>query len=45
MIEKKAPPSVIVDEAVEIAKKYGANSSPSFINGALGKLISDHNLV
>lgn len=37
---QSAPPKVIVDEAVEIAKVYGADSSPSFINGVLGKLIS-----
>lgn len=40
-IEKKAPIKVIVDEAVELAKEFGSNSSPSFVNGALGKLITD----
>ena len=35
---------VVVDEAVELAKEYGAESSASFINGALGKLITDHNI-
>lgn len=44
MIEKKNPPKVIVDEAVELGKEYGSESSPSFINGALGKLIKDHNI-
>lgn len=34
------PPKVVVDEAVEIAKEYGSSSSPSFVNGVLGKLIS-----
>lgn len=42
LIEKSTPPKVIVDEAVEIAKKYGSESSPSFVNGALGKLISQN---
>lgn len=37
--EKKQPPKVIIDEAIELAKEYGADSSPGFINGALGKLI------
>nr|MCR4732863.1 antitermination protein NusB [Lachnospiraceae bacterium] len=27
------------NEAVEIAKKYGSDSSPSFINGALARLV------
>ncbi|MBI2021703.1 transcription antitermination factor NusB [Candidatus Daviesbacteria bacterium] len=44
LIEKKTPPKVITDEAVEIAKEYGSESSPSFVNGALGKLISDNNI-
>jgi transcription antitermination factor NusB len=43
-IESKAPPKVVVDEAVELAKEYGSDSSASFINGALGKLISDQQI-
>jgi len=38
-IEKEAPPKVIIDEAVELGKAYGNDSSPKFINGALGALI------
>ena len=40
VFEKKVPPKVIVDEAVELAKEYGGNSSPAFINGALGKIFT-----
>jgi len=40
LIEKKEPEKVIIDEAIELAKEYGGETSPSFINGALGKLIS-----
>ena len=40
LIEKKEPPKVIVDEAIELAKEYGGDSSPAFINGALGKVIN-----
>ena len=32
------PISVIIDEAVEIAKKYSSEDSSKFINGILGKL-------
>lgn len=39
-IEKTEPPKVIIDEAIELAKEYGNDTSPSFINGALGKIIS-----
>lgn len=39
LVEKSQPPKVIIDEAVELAKEYGGETSPGFINGALGKLI------
>ncbi|OGE25635.1 transcription antitermination factor NusB [Candidatus Daviesbacteria bacterium RIFCSPLOWO2_02_FULL_40_8] len=38
-VEKNAPYKVIVDEAIELAKQYGADSSPAFTNGVLGKVI------
>jgi N utilization substance protein B len=38
-IEKNQPTKVIIDEAIELAKEYGGDTSPAFINGALGKLI------
>ncbi len=44
LIEQKNPPKVVIDEAVEIAKEYGGETSPSFVNGVLGKLISDHKI-
>ncbi len=40
LVAKKEPPKVIIDEAIELAKEYGGESSPSFINGALGKVIN-----
>ena len=39
LFAKKEPYKVIVDEAVEIAKEYGGESSASFINGVLGTII------
>ncbi len=38
LVEKKEPPKVIIDEAIELAKEYGGATSPSFINGALAQL-------
>lgn len=38
-VEKKEPPHVIVDEAVELAKEFGNDTSPAFVNGVLGKII------
>ncbi len=40
IMDKGAPPKVVIDEAVELGKEYGSSSSASFINGALGKLVS-----
>ena len=36
--DEDIPAGVAINEAVEIAKKYGADSSPAFINGVLAKL-------
>jgi len=33
--EKTEPDKVIIDEAVELAKEFGGDSSPNFINGVL----------
>ena len=40
--EKKEPYKVIVDEAVEIAKEYGTETSGGFINGVLGAIIKTY---
>lgn len=42
LFDNTAPPKVIVDESVELAKELGGESSPAFINGVLGKIISVH---
>lgn len=39
MIYSKVPYKVVVNEAVELAKKYGDDNSPSFVNGILAKII------
>lgn len=39
MFDKDTPPKVVIDEAIELAKEYGSDTSSSFVNGALGKLI------
>ena len=35
---KSTPPKVVIDEAVELAKEFGSEASPSFINGVLGTI-------
>ena len=37
--EEDIPVGVAINEAVELAKKYGTDDSPSFINGVLAKLV------
>jgi len=41
MVAKKEPPKVIIDEAIELAKTYGGEKSPSFINGVLGTVLKN----
>lgn len=38
---KKTTPGIVINEAVEIAKKYGTEDSPSFINGILDKMVKN----
>lgn len=37
-IDEDVPEKVAVDQAVELAKKFGSDESPAFINGVLAKL-------
>jgi transcription antitermination protein NusB len=37
--EQKTPVKVAINEAVELAKAFGSDSAPRFINGVLGALV------
>ena len=37
--DENVPDKVAINEAVEIAKKYGGYESPAFVNGILAKLV------
>ncbi|WP_031515390.1 transcription antitermination factor NusB [Streptomyces sp. NRRL F-5123] len=37
--EDDVPDAVVLDEAVELAKEFSTDESPSFVNGLLGKLM------
>lgn len=39
--EEEVPDPVAIDEAVELAKKYGDDKSSKFINGVLSNLMKD----
>lgn len=37
--EEDIPMGVAINEAVELAKKYGTEEAPSFVNGVLAKMV------
>lgn len=39
LYDDEVPEKVAINEAVELAKKFGGNESPAFINGVLAKLV------
>ncbi len=44
LIYKKIPYKVVINEVVELAKLYGDENAPAFINGVLGNLVKQNNL-
>ena len=44
MIYKKVPYKVVINEVVELAKRYGEDTSSSFINGVLATVVKQNNL-
>ncbi len=38
-VEKKEPPKVVIDEAIELAKEFGNDHSSQFVNGVLGTIL------
>ena len=43
LFKKETPAKVVIDEAIELAKEFGGETSPSFINGALGNVVNKKN--
>ena len=41
LYDEDVPVGVAVNEAVELAKQYGADNGPSFVNGILGKIVNE----
>lgn len=39
MREPQTPPAVVIDEAVEMAKRFGEADSPAFVNGVLDAIL------
>jgi transcription antitermination factor NusB len=45
LLHGDTPVKVVIDEAIEIGKKYGSESSGSFINGVLGTILKNKNTI
>lgn len=41
LLYSAVPPRVVINEAIEIAKSFGGDSSGKFVNGVLGALYND----
>ena len=44
IVERLSPPKVVINETVELAKLFGGDNSPKFINGVLGSVLKESNL-
>ena len=42
-VQRETPIKVAINEAVELAKQFGSDSAPRFVNGVLGSLAEHHN--
>ncbi|MFC1967776.1 transcription antitermination factor NusB [Chloroflexota bacterium] len=43
VLNNKVPVKAAINEAVELAKTFGSDSSPKFVNGVLGSVSDQHN--
>jgi len=41
LLEKETPKQVVINEAIELAKKYSTDEASKFINGILGSFVKD----
>lgn len=42
LFSEDVPPKVAIDEAIELAKKYGNEDSGNFVNGVLDRVFKDY---
>ncbi len=42
LYRQQTPPKVAINEAIELAKKYSTENSPTFVNGVLDKIYNTH---
>jgi N utilization substance protein B len=41
LLHTDTPGPVVIDEAIELARRYGGESSPTFVAGILGGILAD----
>lgn len=44
IVYKKLPYKVVINEAVELAKSYGDDNTPSFVNGVLASIVKKNGI-
>lgn len=44
ILYKKLPYKVVINEAVELAKSYGDDNAPSFVNGVLASIVKNNHI-
>jgi len=42
LTNSNTPPKVVIDEAIEMAKKFSTEQSPAFVNGVLDAVLNEH---
>lgn len=42
MFKQDTPPKVVINEAVELGKRFGSDNSSKFVNGVLGTVYREH---
>jgi len=42
LFDNKVPVKAAINEAIELAKSFGSNTSAKFINGVLGSIVTEH---
>lgn len=45
LLDGKTPAAIVIDEAIEIARRYSDPDAPKFINGVLDRVAREHGLV
>ena len=45
ILYSKLPYKVVINEVVELAKKYGDDNSKSFVNGELASIVKKNNII